>query len=772
MPVSSKVLEPSSSQDVEFVVQGMHCAGCVNRIEQALHAVPGVARASVNLATREARVQYNPAQADLPQIRTAIEGLGFGVEMPPEPGNAVPDVAVSDGRSLQSRKQLQELIIAAGLAAPVAAISMLDLEFPGRNWLMLVLTIPVLFWAGLPILKAAFTALRHGAADMNTLIALGTGVAFTASLAVTAFPGKWTVPGHMPPVYFEAASMIIVFVLLGRLLEERARGKTSEAVQRLIGLQQKTASVIRDGRERPVPIDDVVAGDVLVVRPGERIPVDGTVLEGRSSVDESMLTGEPLPVEKGPGGSVVGGTLNTTGSFRFRAEQVGQETVLARIVKLVREAQGSKAPIARLADIISAWFVPAVLLIAAAVFAAWWSFGPPHEAFRLAMTCAISVLIIACPCALGLATPTAIMVGTGKGAEYGVLIKSGAALETTQQLDTLVLDKTGTITAGRPAVTDILHPGIERRELLRLAASAEWGSEHPLGVAVVQQAKVENIELASAQEFLTLAGQGVAARVDGHSVLLGNETCLRGRSIEMSSEFRLAEQADLLAADGKTPLFVAVDGRLVGLIAVADPVKASSRAAIGRLQQLGLRVVMLTGDNPRTAAAVARQVGISEFFAQVLPGDKAARIQEQQQGGHKVGMVGDGINDAPALAQADVGIAIGTGTDVAIEASGITLLGSELAGVVTAYELSQQTLRTIKQNLFFAFVYNCLGIPLAAGVLYPVFHILLNPMIASAAMAASSVSVVTNSLRLRRFRPSRFAADPQFVGPVPPTSEI
>lgn len=755
MPVSSNAVERQSQQNVEFEVQGMHCAGCVHRIEQALHAVPGVTEATVNLATREARVQYDPAQADLPRLRTAVEDLGFGVSLPAQPGAAPRDMAPLDARALEVKKQRHELIVAALLAVPVAAISMLDLEFPGRNWLLLVLTIPVLFWAGLPIFKAAFTALRHGAADMNTLISLGTGVAFAASLAVTVFPGVWTAPGHMPPVYFEAAAMIIVFVLLGRLLEQRARGKASEAIQRLIGLQQKTASVIRDGQERQVPIEAVVANDVLVVRPGERIPVDGTLLEGRSSVDESMLTGESFPVQKGPGDPVIGGTLNATGSFRFRAEQVGQQTVLAQIVRLVREAQGSKAPIARLADVVSAWFVPAVLLIAAAVFVAWWSFGPPQAAFRLAMTCSISVLIIACPCALGLATPTAIMVGTGKGAEFGVLIKNGAALEMVQRLKTLVLDKTGTITAGRPAVTDILPDGMERREMLRLAASAEWGSEHPLGQAIVRQAKTEQLELSSAQEFSTLAGQGIAARVDGKSILIGNAAYLQGAAIELDRESSLLEQADRLAADGKTPLFVAVDGRLAGLIAVADPIKEGSAAAIDRLKRLGLQVVMLTGDNPRTAAAVARQVGITEFLAQVLPGDKAARIQELQQNGNKVGMVGDGINDAPALARADVGFAIGTGTDVAIEASHITLLGGDLAGVVTACELSRRTLQTIKQNLFFAFVYNCLGIPLAAGVLYPYFHILLNPMIASAAMAASSVSVVTNSLRLRRFRPSR-----------------
>lgn len=793
----------AATQDALMAVEGMHCASCVNRIEKAIGNVPGVASASVNLATREARVKFDPGRADLAKIQQAVDAVGYsakpiadtdhmpatshGTQEGAHEGHGTSGGAGHEHHSIEYADLRRKLIVAALLSLPVLVISMADLMFPGRNWLLMVLSIPVVFWAGGPFFTAAWKSARHLTADMNTLIALGTGAAFVASVVVTIAPGL-AAGAHdagdhaMPPVYYEAATMITVFLLLGRLLEERARGKTSQAIQKLLGLQAKTASVLRGDREEQVPIENVVVDDLIIVRPGERIPVDGTVAEGRSLVDESMLTGEPLPVSKSLGETVIGGTMNKSGSFRFRATKVGRDTALAQIVRLVREAQGSKAPIARQADTISAYFVPAVLAIAIVTFVVWLFAAPPGEAFRFALTCSVSVLIIACPCALGLATPTAIMVGTGKGAELGVLIKSGAALESACRLDTIVLDKTGTITRGRPAVTDIVVADFDKEDsgfgvrdsrnaaaraaLLQLAASAEQGSEHPLGEAVVRQAREEGLELLPVADFTALEGRGIRAVVNapgdaasgGHqpagqsqnTILIGNESLLRESGIEPAT---LVDQAAALAAEGKTPVFMAVDGRAAGLIAIADPIKESSSAAIARLQAMGLEVVMLTGDNRRTAEAVARQVGISEVWAEVLPAQKSAKVAERQRAGRKVGMVGDGINDAPALAQADVGFAIGSGTDVAIEAADVTLIGSDLAGVVTALELSRQTMRMIRQNLFFAFIYNVLGIPLAAGALYPVFRLLLNPMIASAAMAASSVSVVTNSLRLRAFRP-------------------
>jgi Cu+-exporting ATPase len=763
--------------ETSLLVEGMHCASCVNRIEMAIGKVPGVALASVNLATREAHVKFDPRQTGLPQIQKAVEAIGYGAK--PNPATDVSAVGTGhdhprhdsahegagepghEQHSIEYTTLRRKLIIASVLAFPVAVISMADLMFPGRNWLLMALSAPVVFWAGGPFFTSAWKAARHFIADMNTLIAIGTGAAFFASVAVTIAPDLAASSGHMTPVYYEAATMITVFLLLGRLLEEIARGKTSHAIHKLLGLQARTASVVRDDREQQIPIEDVVVGDVVIVRPGERIPVDGSVTEGRSSVDEAMLTGEPLPIEKATGDTVIGGTINKSGSFRFRAEKVGRDTVLAQIVRLVREAQGSKAPIARLADQISAYFVPAVMGIALVSFVTWLFVAPQEEAFRFALTCAVSVLIIACPCALGLATPTAIMVGTGKGAEFGVLIKSGAALETACRLDTIVLDKTGTITQGHSEVTEIIAaPGIDSEmtpdRILQLAASAEVGSEHPLGEAIVRQARGKKLDLLSPDEFTALSGRGVRAvfrpeGADAMTVLLGNEALLREAGIDTGL---LAESASALANDGKTPVYMAVESRAAGLLAIADSVKATSRDAIARLQSLGLDVVMLTGDHRRTAEAVARQVGIREVWAEVLPAQKSGKVAERQRAGKKVGMVGDGINDAPALAQADVGFAVGSGTDVAIEAADVTLVGSDLTGIVTALELSRATMRTIRQNLFFAFIYNILGIPLAAGLFYSVFHLLLDPMIASAAMAASSVSVVMNSLRLRRFQPS------------------
>ncbi|MDX6711087.1 MAG: P-type Cu+ transporter [Blastocatellia bacterium] len=597
---------------------------------------------------------------------------------------------------------------------------------------------------------------------MNTLIAIGTGTAYLYSVAATIEPGFFSGamsrhpmpgigPAPMVPVYFEAASVIIALILLGRMLESRAKGQTSDAIRRLVGLQAKTARVVRDGQEIDIPVEEVVPGDLVIVRPGEKIPVDGVVEDGASAVDESMLTGESLPVEKTRGDEVFGATINKTGAFRFRATKVGKDTALQQIVKMVQEAQGSKAPIARLADVISGIFTPVVLCIAVATFVVWFVLAPVDVRFTMALVNFVSVLIIACPCALGLATPTAIMVGTGKGAENGVLIKGGESLETAHRLQTIVLDKTGTITKGEPSLTDVFPSGgVNEDELLRLVASAERGSEHPLGEAIVKGAMERGLLLSNASDFKALAGHGIAAQIDGHNLLLGNAKLMRDRAIELENFEKLVEE---LAIQGKTPIYVALDGRLAGLIAVADEIKPESREAIAAMQRLGLEVVMMTGDNKRTAEAVAKQVGISRVLAEVLPEGKAGEIKRLQNEKRIVGMVGDGINDAPALAQADVGIAIGTGTDVAIEASDITLIKGDLRGVVKAIELSKATIRTVKQNLFWAFAYNTIGIPVAAGLLYPFTGWLLSPIIASAAMSLSSVSVVTNSLRLRRFKP-------------------
>jgi Cu+-exporting ATPase len=553
------------------------------------------------------------------------------------------------------------------------------------------------------------------------------------------------------PVYFEAASVIIALILLGRMLESRAKGQTSEAIRRLIGLQAKTARVLRDGKETDIPVEEVVPGDLVLVRPGEKIPVDGVVEEGASVVDESMFTGESLPVEKARGDEVFGGTINRTGAFLFRATKVGKDTALQQIVKMVHDAQGSKAPIARLADVISGIFTPVVLCIAVATFVTWFVAAPADVRFTMALVNFVSVLIIACPCALGLATPTAIMVGTGKGAENGVLIKGGESLETAHKLQTIVLDKTGTITVGQPSLTDIIPAeGVNERELLRMVASVERSSEHPLGEAIVKAATDGGMTLSTAGSFQALAGHGIEAQIEGHDLLLGNEKLMRDRLIELDGFDRLAQK---LASDGKTPIYATIDGKLAGVIAVADQIKPESKEAVAAMKRLGLEVVMITGDNRRTAEAVARQVGIERVLAEVLPDAKAGEVKRLQNKKRIVGMVGDGINDAPALAQADVGIAIGTGTDVAIEASDITLLKGDLRGVVKAIYLSKATIRTVKQNLFWAFAYNTIGIPVAAGLLYPFTDWLLSPIIASAAMSLSSVSVVTNSLRLRRFKP-------------------
>ena len=762
----------AGSAHAEFIVNdSSRPSGSAGPLEGRLERLPGVLAASFNLSTSAVHVEYLPGSIDLAAIRAAIHE--FGYEVHDSDGNSG-NVSVEDSeqayRDAEYRELRRKFWVAAVLSAPVLVIAMAHgsiplLNFAGVEWLQLALTTPVVFYAGAQFYRGAWAAFRHRAADMNTLIAVGTGAAYLYSVAATIAPGFFAAAagsdmaamghGATTPVYFEAASVIIALILLGRMLEARAKGRTGEAIRRLAGLQAKTARVVRDGVDVDVPIEEVLAGDIVLVRPGEKVPVDGIVEEGTSTIDESMLTGESLPVDKSAGDEVFGATINKTGSFRFRATKVGKDTALQQIVKMVADAQGSKAPIARLADVISGIFTPIVIAIAIATFVVWFVAAPVDVRFSMALVNFVSVLIIACPCALGLATPTAIMVGTGRGAENGILIKGGESLETAHRIQTVVLDKTGTITEGKPAMTDVIvatGSAVAKEELLRLAASAEAASEHPLGEAIVAGAKARGLELTRVTEFAAAPGHGIEATVDERRVLIGRATHLGDLGIDTSA---LDTRAAELATDGKTPMFVAVDGSFAGLIAVADRVKPESKDAVAALRRLGIEVVMMTGDNRRTAEAVARQVGIDRVLAEVLPEGKSAEIKRLRQGGRVVAMVGDGINDAPALAEADLGIAIGTGTDVAMEASDITLIRGDLRGVVTAIALSRATMRTIKQNLFWAFVYNVVGIPVAAGVLYPFAGWLLSPVLASAAMSLSSVSVVTNSLRLRRFRPAR-----------------
>jgi Cu+-exporting ATPase len=742
-------------------------SGSAGGLEARLERVPGVVDASFNLSTMQVRVEYLPGSTDVSAIRRAIEEVGYRASaVPGGGGDATAEDSEQAYREAEYRELRRKFWIAAILSAPVLVIAMSHgripaLDFPGVNWLQFALTTPVVLYCGAQFYRGAWAAFRHRAADMNTLIAVGTGAAYIYSIAATVAP-QWfaSASGHtgmggspMVPVYYEAASVIIALIVLGRMLEARAKGRTGDAIRRLMGLQAKTARVVRDGREMDIPVEEVVPGDTVIVRPGEKIPVDGRVVEGSSAVDESMLTGESMPVEKAEGDEVFGATINRTGAFRFQATKVGKDTALQQIVKLVQDAQGSKAPIARLADRISGIFTPVVISIAIATFVVWFVAAPEDVRFTMALVNFVSVLIIACPCALGLATPTAIMVGTGKGAENGILVKGGESLETAHKLRTIVLDKTGTITKGEPELTDVVAAGaVPEDELLRLAASAEASSEHPLGEAIVRGARARGLEPVRAFKFNAVAGHGVEALVDGRRVLIGNARLMRERGVDAGA---FDDRAASLAAVGRTPMYVAVDGVFAGLVAVADTVKPESREAIRELQAMGLEVVMMTGDNRRTAEAVALQVGITRVLAEVLPEGKADEIKRLQAERKVVGMVGDGINDAPALAQADVGIAIGTGTDVAIEASDVTLIRGDLRGVATAIALSHATIRTVKQNLFWAFVYNVVGIPIAAGALFPLTGLLLSPVIASAAMSLSSVSVVANSLRLRSFRAGR-----------------
>ncbi|MGQ9646827.1 MAG: heavy metal translocating P-type ATPase [Thermodesulfobacteriota bacterium] len=747
----------AKTEKMVLPIHGMTCASCVNRVEKALGSLKGVVHASVNLATERASVEYLPGEMTLKDLKKVVQEAGYQVL---EVEEKEEDIVEKERRHReQDLSRLRwKFIIGAILLAPILILMyggpLLERWFGLSReinfFIQFLLASPVQFWAGWQFYAGFWKAAKHKTSDMNTLIAVGTSAAYFYSLIITFGSHLIMVEGLMVDVYFDTSAAIIVLILLGRFLEARAKGKTSEAIKKLIGLQPKTARVIRNGSEVDLPVEEVIPGDVVVVRPGEKIPVDGIVREGYSSVDESMVTGESLPVEKKAGDSVIGATINRTGSFKFEAIRVGKDTVLSQIIRLVQEAQGSKPPIARLVDVIASYFVPVVIGIAIVTFVVW-SFLGPHPALTYAFLNFVAVLIIACPCALGLATPTSIIVGTGKGAENGILIRGAEALETAHQLDAIVFDKTGTLTKGEPSVTDIIEgEKFSKKEILALAASAEKGSEHPLGEAIVKKAKEENLDLLDPKDFQAIAGEGIEAIVDSKRILLGNAKLMEGKEVHFNG---LSEKAGDLSAEGKTPMFLAVDGEVAGIIAVADTLKENSEEAVEALHQMGLEVIMLTGDNERTAKAIADKVGIDRVFADVLPGKKAEEVKRLQSEGKKVGMVGDGINDAPALAQADVGIAIGTGTDVAIESSDITLIGGDLRGVVTAIALSKATIRNIKQNLFWAFAYNTVLIPVAAGVLFPVWGVLLNPIFAAGAMAFSSVTVVTNALRLRKFKP-------------------
>jgi Cu+-exporting ATPase len=764
-------------------VTGMTCAACSATVQRTLEKTPGVSSANVNLITNSATVDFDPGTTSPERLVDAIRATGYGAELP-RAGESAEELLetqdlVREEEIADLRRKFAVSIVAAVLtmlfSVPLAALvpgSMADPlmrlmtplaegmrqvapwidRVPAELWryLLLALTLPVVGWAGRHFYTRAWSGFRHHSADMNTLIAVGTGAAFLFSVGATLADDWLSAHGVEPQVYYEAVTWIIALVLLGNLLESRAKGRTSGALRRLIGLRPSTARVVREGREQELALNQLRVDDEVVVRPGEKIPADGVILEGASYVDESMLTGEPLPVFRGPGDRVIGATLNRNGAFHFRVARVGEETVLSQIIRLVQEAQGSKAPIQRLADRISAVFVPVVLSIAIATFVIWFDFGPP-PAYLLGLVAAVTVLIIACPCAMGLAVPTAVMVSTGRGAERGVLIRRGEALERTGRIDVVVFDKTGTVTEGRPAVRSVQLANrdsldLDEARVLQLAASVERLSEHPLGEAIVAEAHRLDVSLEDVTEFESLTGKGVLGIIHGRRVAVGNAALMRELGIETTL---LRSRADQLAAEGQTTVYLAVDGQVAALIAVADPIRPTSRAAVTQLQRLGLEIVLLTGDDHRTAEAVARAIGVDRVIAELLPGQKVEEVRRIQNQGKAVAAVGDGLNDAPALAQADIGIAMGTGVDVAVEAADIVLMRSDLLGVVDAIGLSRRTMRVIRQNLFWAFVYNVIGIPVAAGALYPGFGLLLTPAMAAAAMAASSVSVVTNSLRLR-----------------------
>jgi P-type Cu+ transporter len=754
-----QALDETNAKEVTMAIQGMTCAACVRNVEKAVNKINGVESGVVNFATEKATIKYNPQIVRLSEIKQAINEVGYKA-LDAEVGNR------TDEDRIRKEKEIKTLwtkfIVSGIFAIPLLYIAMVPmitwirLPFPpGLDPMQypliyalveLVLTIPVII-AGNKFYSVGFKAILRRSPNMDSLIAMGTSAAILYSIysIFRIAEGEF---GHVEDLYFETAGVIITLILLGKSLEAVSKGKTSEAIKKLMGLAPKTAIVIQDGKEIEMPIEEVLVGDVVLVKPGEKIPVDGEVIEGNSSVDESMLTGESIPVEKKTGDKVIGASINKNGLLKFRATKVGSDTALAQIVKLVEDAQGSKAPIAQMADIVSGYFVPIVFAIAILSALLWYISGQ-GEVF--ALTIFISVLVIACPCALGLATPTAIMVGTGKGAENGVLIKGGEALESTHKIKTIVFDKTGTITEGRPEVTDILTTGIiDEKRLLQIAASAEKGSEHPLGEAIVRGAGKQNLSIIKIDQFINIPGHGIEVELDGKVVYLGNRKLMLNKNVDLT---KLESMSDKLASEGKTPMYISFGNELAGIIAVADIVKESSANAIKKLHDMGIEVAMITGDNRRTAEAIAKQVGIDRVLAEVLPEDKANEVKKLQAEGKRVAMVGDGINDAPALAQADIGIAIGSGTDVAMESADIVLMRSDLMDVPTAIQLSKSTIRNIKQNLFWAFAYNIAGIPLAAGLFYIFGGPKLNPIFAALAMSLSSVSVLTNALRLKRFKP-------------------
>ena len=751
--------ETGELQKSTISVVGMTCASCSARVERALRKVDGVVEANVNLATEKATVRYAGPGA-IEQLKAAIESAGYGVREETVAGEG--GDAQRQTREIESVRLRRTVALAALLTAPILLLEMVPMLLPAvgewlhtalpernLNYLFFLLASVVQFGPGLRFYRKGWPALRGGSPDMNSLVMLGASAAYGYSVVATFLPG--ILPAGTAHVYYEAGATIITLILLGKYFEARAKGRTGDAIKRLVSLQPDTAVVVRGEETVEVPVAQVVPGDLLLVRPGERIPVDGEVTEGSSYVDEAMITGEPVPVRKNAGDAVVGGTINKTGAFRFMATQVGGDTVLARIIRMVEEAQGSKVPIQQLADKVVGVFVPIVLGIAALTFIVWLVFGP-QPALTLALVNAVAVLIIACPCAMGLATPTSIMVGTGKAAEMGVLFRNGAALQSLQQAQVVALDKTGTLTVGRPELTDLLlAEGIDRQEALTAMAAVEQYSEHPLGEAIVRAAREEGVAIARAEEFLAVPGYGVEARVDGKPVQIGAARFMARLGLEAGG---LAEEAKVLAGEGKTPVYLAIDGKVAALAAVADPLKQTSEEAVGALRRLGLRIAMITGDDRTTAEAIARRLGIDEVLAEVLPDGKVAAVEELQRGGNSVAFVGDGINDAPALARANVGLAIGTGTDIAIESADVILMSGDLRGISNALALSRSTMTNIRQNLFWAFFYNVILIPVAAGVLYPSFGVLLSPILAAAAMGVSSVFVLSNALRLRSFVPS------------------
>ncbi|MEG4997338.1 heavy metal translocating P-type ATPase [Microcoleus sp. B4-D4] len=744
-------------------LRGMSCASCASSIEQAIQSVPGVIECHVNFGMEQASIQYDSQQTSVATIQEAVDAAGYEALPLPERAAEEDD---SERKNRQAESQLlQRKLYVAGTISIILFVgsipAMTGLHFPfipswlHNFWLQLVLTAPVQFWCANSFYTGAWKALKRRLATMDTLIALGTSSAYFYSVFVTFFPVFFIAKGLIPSVYYEVSSSVVALILLGKTLENRAKGETSEAIRKLMGLQAKTARIVRNGEELEVPIAQVEIGDIVQVRPGEQIPVDGEVIEGASTVDEAMVTGESMAVKKQLGDEVIGSTINKTGSFKFRTTKIGKDTFLAQIVKMVQDAQGSKAPIQKLADEVTGWFVPAVIAVALATFVVWFN---ATGNFTLATITMVEVLIIACPCALGLATPTAVMVGTGKGAKNGILIKGAESLELAHKIQVIVLDKTGTLTEGKPTVTDFVTiKGTENSnelKLLQLAASVERNSEHPVGEAVVRYAQSQEVDLTDVKDFEAIAGSGVRGVVGGKPIALGTLRWMQ--ELGCDTEY-LELRAKALEGDSKTVVWMASEGKIEAILGIADALKPSSAQAVKALQKLGLEVAMLTGDNRATAESIARSVGITRVFAEVRPDQKAAKIQALQGEGKIVAMVGDGINDAPALALADVGIAIGTGTDVAIAASDITLISGDLQGIVTAIQLSRATMRNIRENLFFAFIYNIAGIPIAAGVLYPILGWLLSPILAGAAMAFSSVSVLTNALRLRNFKPKSLA---------------